>query len=497
MNQSGASRLMKQKNIAINAILNAVKSSLPTILSLISYPYILRTLGVASLGKVCFVTSIVGYFSQIAMLGVPTYGVREGAKFRDDKVGLSKFVSQVFTINVISTIVSYILLCALVCVFTQLHNYILLFVIISIGVVSQTLALDWVNVIFEDFSYITLRSIVIYAIQILLIFLLIKSENDYYTYAALTVLSSVVVCVTNVFYCRRYCQVHLTHLNLTKSHLRPLFVLFANTVAISIYVSFDNIMLGAIKGDESVGLYAASTKVYSVIKGILIAVYSVAIPRLSVFFGSRDFVEYKRLFTNLWCIVSLLLLPAGIGLFCLAEEVNLIVGGKQYLAATPSLRILSLALIVAIFGGLMTACLNVTICKESINLKATVISAALNFVLNIVSIPLFAQNGAALTTLIAEIFVFIYCVFKTECRNRYFDGKTIITNIAQSVCGIVAMVTYILVVKHYVTGFVLRSVLSVGGSVLIYGIVLILVKNYYARWLLQTAKNISFHPFRS
>lgn len=476
---------MKQKNIGINAILNAIKSSLSIIFPLISYPYILRALGTVGLGKVSYVMSIVSYFSLIAMLGVSTYGVREGAKARENKEKLSEFVSQVFTINVISTVISYILLFILVCAFKQLHDYALLFVIISFSIISQTLAVDWVNTIFEDFAYITLRSVIVYIVQLILIFLLIRDENDYFVYAVLHVLSPIVICVTNWFYCRKYVRIKLVLSKSIQAHLKPLLILFANTVAISIYVNFDTTMLGVMKGDESVGLYAAATKVYSVVKSMMIAVYSVAIPRLSGFVGVGDFKAFKRLFTNLWCSVSLLLLPAGVGLFCMAEEVILIIGGPQFLAAASALRILSLALIAAIFGGLLTACLNVTIGRESTNLRATIISAGINFVFNLFCIPLFAQSGAALTTLLAELFVCIYCFLKTGDRQKYFDGKTILPNMIQVAIAISLMAVFIYIVKYYIDEYIICTVLSIVGAVIVYTLTLVFLKNRFVIDVLQ------------
>ena len=43
-----------------------------------------------------------------ALLGIETYAVREGARIRNDKHRIDKFVSEVFSINIMSLIISYI-----------------------------------------------------------------------------------------------------------------------------------------------------------------------------------------------------------------------------------------------------------------------------------------------------------------------------------------------------------------------------------------------------
>ena len=151
--------------------------------------------------------------------------------------------------------------------------------------IFQTFSIDWVNTIFEDFVFITIRTIFVYLLNIALLFLLVKKPDDYVVYAILTVVPSGVVCVSNWIYCRRYVHIRLIIPMLLRKHFKPLLILFANTVAISIYVNFDTTMIGWYKGDYYVGIYTVSAKVYHVLKTMLAAVYVVTIPRLSSFIG--------------------------------------------------------------------------------------------------------------------------------------------------------------------------------------------------------------------
>ncbi|WP_318531731.1 oligosaccharide flippase family protein [Limosilactobacillus reuteri] len=76
---------MKKKSLAVNAILNALRNGLNILFPLITFPYVSRILNVSGLGKYNFSNSIVSYFLLIAGLGINTYAIREGAKFRDDR----------------------------------------------------------------------------------------------------------------------------------------------------------------------------------------------------------------------------------------------------------------------------------------------------------------------------------------------------------------------------------------------------------------------------
>ena len=69
-----------------------------------------------------FSASIINYFVLIAGLGISSYAVREGARVRNDQTKINQFASQMFTINVISTICSYACLIFFLVIWPQNHN---------------------------------------------------------------------------------------------------------------------------------------------------------------------------------------------------------------------------------------------------------------------------------------------------------------------------------------------------------------------------------------
>ena len=100
---------MKQKSIGINAILNGGKTVLNMLFPLITFPYVSRVLQSENLGKYNFSQSIITYFIMIAGLGISQYAIREGAKYRDNREQYENFASEVFSINIISSLISYVL----------------------------------------------------------------------------------------------------------------------------------------------------------------------------------------------------------------------------------------------------------------------------------------------------------------------------------------------------------------------------------------------------
>ncbi len=180
---------MKKKSLELNAFLNSLRSILNLLFPLITFPYVSRVLSVDGMGIYNFSNTYVNYFLLIAGLGIATYAVREGAKYRNNTEEISKFASQVFTINIYSTVVAYVLLLGSLLVFKNLNNYISCTLIFGLQIIFTTIGTEWIYTIYEDYSYITIRSIVFKIFSIILLFILVRKPEDYLWYAAITVFS--------------------------------------------------------------------------------------------------------------------------------------------------------------------------------------------------------------------------------------------------------------------------------------------------------------------
>lgn len=174
------------------------------IFPLITFPYVSRVLLPVGTGKVAFATSIVSYFTMVGMLGIPTYGIRACAKVRDDKEKLSKTVQEIMVINTIAmtlSLVSYII--AIVSVPRMAHDS-TLFMINIASLVFNLIGCEWLYTALEQYSYITIRSIVLKFVALILMFLMVHHKSDYVIYGAISILASVGSNLFNFLNLRRF-----------------------------------------------------------------------------------------------------------------------------------------------------------------------------------------------------------------------------------------------------------------------------------------------------
>lgn len=467
---------MKEKSVGKNAVLNMLKTVVTLIFPLLTFPYISRVLQVENLGKVNFANSVVNYFVLFATLGLKTYGIREGATVRNDREKFQKFFSEVFTLTIISTGLSLFVLAILCTVVPSLQNYRLLILLLSVSVVLPTFGCEWICSAYEDYGYITVRSILVQIISFVLIFALIHKPDDYYVYAMILVFSSQGANIFNLLYVRKYVKFRVTkNINL-HIHLKPMMVLFASTLATSVYVSSSTTVLGLVCGDYYTGIYSAAAKLYSVMKNLVSAIVVVSIPRFAFYYNNNKRDEYNSLLNQISNTLALLVIPAATGVFLLSKEIILLISGAEYVAASSTLSILAIAVIFVGISWIMSQCILIPMKKEQVVLKTTLITAVLNIVLNIFLVGRWKHNAAAVTTLISEtVVVLIYYYYvRKEVKIQGLLREIIKSFISSCVMGVV-----IVFGRNTNVNLIIKLPLLITISVLVYGSMLLILKDKY------------------
>ena len=458
------SKEMKKRktSLAQNAVLNGIKQACSVLFPLLSFAYCTRILGKDGVGVYSFSQSIVAYFILIAALGIPNYAIREGTLLRDEESKLKQFIDQVFTINCISMVLSFILLVGTVLVVPKLHGYILAIAVLSTQLLLNTIGVDWVNTILEDYLYLTIRYILFQVAAFCCLILFVRTESDVIIYVLITMLANVGGNVLNVFYIRRqglYPRI-TRNINLHK-HLTPILILFANNIAGVIYLNSDITMLGFFMTEADVGVYYASSKVYTLVKTLINAVIMVTIPRFTYYIGKGQISEYKDKMSEIAGVLLLAVVPCMAGIISEAKTILLLIAGKGYEEGIPVVRMLALAIPVAVFACFFSYSVLIPNKKEKQFMIATIAAATANIMMNLIMIPLVGLVGASITTLVAETIVVSMTIwYSKDLALPKFDLKSVVSVLigGAAVFGVCFGVE--LLSLGTIVGFIVKVVLS-------------------------------------
>ena len=392
-----------QKTIKKNMIMSIILTVSNFIFPMITYSYVARVLGTEGTGKVAFAQSIMQYFLYLATLGIPAYGLRECAKVRDDKDCLSHIAQELLIINLMSAAVAYATLVAAVLTVPKLFEYKNLLALMSSSIFLNAIGLEWIYQALEEYSYITIRSIIFKTISVVLTLIFIRSANDYILYAFLTVFISSTSYVCNFINVRNYISLKRERpFNLIK-HIKPVLTLFAATAVITIYTNFDVSMIGFISSEHEVGLYNAALKIKTAILSVPTAVTSVLIPGMAYNFQRKNIQELNRLTVNSLRVSMILALPLAAFVFIFSEDVLRFLCGNEFLSASVTLRVLMVCVIPLILTNLFGNQLLISLGNEKTYSQSVIVGLFINIVLNYFMIPIFGATGAAIATLTTEL----------------------------------------------------------------------------------------------
>lgn len=477
---------MSEKSLKVNMVLNTLKAFMSVVFPLITFPYVAKILQVDNLGKYNFSNSIINYFILLAGLGISSYAIREGAGFRNEREKFKSFANEIFSINLLSTILAYFLLIVCIILVKKFHTYTAILIILSLQIIFRTIGVEWIYSIFEDYAYITIRSIVFQLISLVLLFVFVKKQSDYIIYAAISAFSNGGASILNYFHVKKYCRVKFTMKINWRIHLKPILIIFSITAASTIYVSSDSTLLGFLCGDYTVGIYSISSKIYSIVKIMLASLLIVSVPRLSLYLGQENHEKFIKTAQEIIELLITLMLPAVVGLFILSHEVILFFTNTLYLEAQQSLQFLCIALIFCLFAWFWSQCILLPLKQEKVIFKATIISAFVNLLLNIVFIPIWKQNAAAFAVIVAEAIAMIICML--EARKK-FRIPGINESIIKSGIGCIAVIGVLYTLQLFKFTSIVYLILSTIVSCIIYFSVEYLLKNNAVFSIVISAKN--------
>jgi len=206
-----------------------------------------------------------------------------------------------------------------------------------------------------------------------------------------------------------------TQISRAKNLIKDSWPLILSGLAIMIYMRIDQIMLGQMLGDESVGIYSAAVKISEVWYFIPMTVVASVFPSIIEAKKQNETLYYDRL-QKLYDIMVLVALTVAILMTFLSDWVVTLLFGKAYLEAS---TVLSVHIWAGIFVFLGVASGKWFIIEglQRYSFYRTLLGAIVNIVSNFFLISKYGIIGAAIATFFSQIiaaYIFDIICLKTR-----------------------------------------------------------------------------------
>lgn len=401
--------------------MNALLAVSGVIFPLAAFRYASRILLPAGTGQVAFATSVIAYFSMFAQLGIPTYGIRACAKVRDDREALTRTVHELLGINLGMDLLAYALLALALYIVPRLAEVRLLCAVISVTILLNSIGMEWLYKALEQYTYITVRSLICKTAALAALFLLVHTKEDTVIYGGVSIFASSASNLLNFVHARKAVDVRRPRGCDWRRHLKPVMIFFAMSCAVTVYTNLDALMLGFMTTDQDVGYYNAAVKVKTILVSLVTALGAVLLPRSAYYVEHGRMEEFRELSRKALRFVLLAAAPLALFFALYAEECILFLSGEEYLpAAAPMQIILPTVLLIGI-TNLTGLQMLVPLGKEKTVLASESAGVAADLVLNLLLIPRYKAAGAAVGTLAAEAVVLAvqYAAMRGELKDFF------------------------------------------------------------------------------
>lgn len=467
---------MAKKSIALNSMFNMAYKGFTALFPLLTTTYIARTLLPEKVGLVSYANTIVVYFTTIASLGIPNYGVKEISKCGENVKERSKTFSELFSINFASTTICIVLYYIFVNFFPYFQNQKPVLNVMGLMLVFNLFNVDWFYQGIEEYGIIATRGTVVKIVSFIAMLIFVKKPEDYLKYALILCMATAGNYIFNMLLLRKFIAFKRYILNI-RHHLKPVFILLASSIATELYMALDTVMLEYFHGSANVAYYSNATKIVRMIYTVVIAFVATFYPRISYYIQNNEINKSNRLIEKGFDIILLMALPCTVGLMLTARYIIVILFGNQYINSISVLEIASILVFVFSVAYMLGHIILMASGNEKHILKATIAGAIVNAILNICLIPRYAENGAIIASVISEITVTAVLISHSR-RNfslskDYAFFKSIGLSLILMTLGILAVKKYFLFTNSIVFSFV--EIVLV--AVLIYGSALIATRN--------------------
>lgn len=435
-----------KSNVKVNYMFNVSYQIFALIVPLITTPYISRVLGAEGVGEYSYTYAMVRYFWILSALGTATFGIRNIGIFQKDKEKRSYCFWNLFFLKVILSTIFIVLYIIYVSTFTQ--NKLISF-LQGINLIAVMLDITWFFQGMEEFKRISIKNFIIKILNVIYIFVFVKSEKDLWLYAFGLAFFLLIGNISLWGSLKGY----ITKVSLKKlkpfTYLKPVMILFIPSVATQIFSIFDKSMIGWFtKNAEENGYYEQALKIIEMALVLITTMGTIMIPRISRKYSEGKKGEIKTYMDKSLKFSFMLALPMALGIGAISEKFVPIFFGEGYIKSIYLLNILSLLFIFMGLNSVTGSQYLISTGQQSKHVKFLLIGGGINVLLNAILIPKFMSIGAAIASVIGEGTITILELNYLR-KTKQYNVKNIFKNMFfYMIASITMFIIMVILMKH-------------------------------------------------
>ena len=479
---------MKRNRVSVNYIYNMLYQVLTFLTPIITAPLLARTLGSTNLGIYDYTYTIVNWFIIVGMLGISTYGNREIAKASatNDKKVVSKKFSEIFTLQMVNVLISFIIFILLILLTN--FQYKTIFIIQGLLIFSSAFEISWFYAGMQDFKKVSIRNMILKLITVIGIVLLIHDDNDLILYTSFLAVLSVINSLILFYKIGDYVHYKRPTVKEFCSHIKGSIALFIPQIATTIYSVFGRTLIGMLYTDiNEVAFYNYAYRFTTMILYIVTTIGTVMLPRVVQIRNEGNDEEAKNITNKTLKVALLLSLPLSIGFATVSPYFIPWFLTDSFSRVSTIIAFLAPSIVFISITNVLGTQYLIPFEKTSKYTISVVSGCFISLLLNFILIKPLGGIGAAITTSITEFAVFVIQYFFVR---KSFNFDRILQKFFRYLLIASLMGVVIVLIGNALGVGLITNILQFIVGVIIYFIILYIIKDDIFQFLFNKFKDL-------
>lgn len=250
---------------------------------LLTYPYLVRILGMDLYGWVITAQVTASYCTILIDFGFKRISARHIAKNVGNYEKISEVISAILILRCLLWVVSFIIYISIILLITSYRTHFILFLYSFLTTISSVVFLDFYFQGTENMKYITIINIVVRGLFVAATFVVIRKPSDYIFVPLLWSIGYIIGGALSMWiaYGRHKLNFKIPKKSVLKMHMKEGSLIFFNDAVITIKDKLNYNIMGAILGMSDIVIYDIGSKISNLMLKPVGILTTVLFPRMS------------------------------------------------------------------------------------------------------------------------------------------------------------------------------------------------------------------------
>lgn len=394
------------------------------IFPLLTIPYLVRVLGIENFGQLNFAMAIIFYFQILTQYGFQLTGTKEIALHRDDPIQLEKIFSTIMFVKFTLLFLSFMILAVLMISVERFRDDYLLYLFAFGSVIGEVLFPTWFFQGIEKMKYIAFINVASKIITTLMIFILIKTSEDYLYVPLLYAISSILAGSYSLYFISKHLRIsiHSVGLNEIYAMFSKGKHLFISHLGTNLYTSSLTVILGFMTNNTIVGYYTAAEKITKAITALAQPIYQTVYPHIMVLMKSSEknavrFIVKIAIYSTLINLIIFSLLTG------FSHQIIELLYAKNTEMIAPILQILSFLVIILGLSNILCVQTMIAYNFQKAFSKILVFIGVISLPFSFAAAHLYGAIGIAFTSVGVELVIIITILSYLKSQHVFIFNK--------------------------------------------------------------------------